>query len=120
MEASIILDNQGDGNYFQNAREFLNSPIVATLLKIVLSTPAQISNILYVNNDSSLGTRHNRTISIGNYVSAKGSTNLIIDVPLDPPVILNGKTYFKTDVAANSEIDLMFYYDQADISDLLE
>jgi hypothetical protein len=120
MEAAIILDNQGDGTYSQSAKEFLNSPIVACLLRIILSTPAQLSNIIYINNDSSLGTRHNRAISIGNYVSAKNSTNLIIDVPLDPPVILNGKTYFKTDVAANSEIDLLFYFDQADISDLLE
>jgi hypothetical protein len=120
MDVAIILDNQGDGNYMQSAREFLTSPIMTDLLKIILSTPAQLSNIVYIKNDSSLGYHHNRTISIGSFVSAKGSTNLIIDVPLDPPVILNGKTYFQTDVAANSEIDLMFYYDQAEISDLLE
>jgi hypothetical protein len=120
MDAAIILDNQGDGNYMQSAREFLTSPISANMLKIVLSTPEQLSNIIYIKNDSSLGPNHTRTISIGSYVSAKGSTNLIIDVPLDPPVVLDGKTYFQTDVAANSEIDLLFFYDQVNISDLLE
>jgi hypothetical protein len=119
-DAAIILDNQGDNTYAQNAREFLTSPIVASRVRIILSTANQLNNILMIRHDRSEGGNYAKDISIRNYVNAKNATNLIIDVPLDPPLVLDGKTYFQTDVEPNSEIDLLFYFDQLDRESLLE
>jgi hypothetical protein len=116
----IILNNAGNNTYAQVAREWLTSPVRADMLRILLSTPDQLNNVLKIRNSTSTGGGSNRDISIGNYVNAKNKSNLIIEVPLDPPVILNGQTYFQTDIEPNSEINLMFYFDQVEIGNFLE
>jgi hypothetical protein len=118
-EVAIILDNAGNDKYAQSSREYLTSPIKADMLRILLSTPDQLQNIIKIRNDKSVGTSSNRDISIGNYVSAENKTNLIIDVPLNPPLLLDGQTYFQTVLEPNSEMDFLFYFDEQDIGELL-
>jgi hypothetical protein len=116
----VILDNSGDDNYNQSAREFLVSPIVTDLVRIILNDASQLDNVLKIKNYKSFGSESNRDISLRQYISAKrDTTNLIIDVPIDPPVRLDGQTYFQTTLAANSEMDLLFYFDQMYIESLL-
>jgi hypothetical protein len=119
-DVAIILDNVGNNIYAQTAREFLTNPILASRVRIILSTAAQLNNTIKIIHDVSEGQKFNKEISVRNYISAKNSTNLIIDVPLDPPLVLDGKTYFQTDIEAGCEIDLLFYCDQLDRESLLE
>lgn len=118
-EVAIILDNAGNNIYAQTAREFLVSPIRAELMRVLLSTASQISNIIKIRNQKSVGSESNRDVILTNYISAMDKTNLIIDVPLNPPLILDGQTSFQVVLAPNSEMHLLFYFSQSDIEKLL-
>lgn len=112
-DIAIILDNQANNVYAQNSREFLVAPIYVSTMRVLLSSQAQLLNTIKIRNSLSVGTESNRDISLTNYVSASTSkTNLILDIDLNPPVKLDGQTYFQTDIEPQSEIDLLFYFDQ--------
>lgn len=119
-DIAIILDNSGNDVYVQTSREYLTSPIKADMMRILIDNTSQIGNIIKIRNKKSVGTESNRDISLSKYVSAMDKTNLVIDVPLDPPLVLDGQTSFQTTIEANSEVIFMFYFDQADISDILK
>lgn len=119
-DIAYTLDNTGNDVYSQTLREYLTSPIKADMMRILLQSTSQIGNLIKIRNQKSVGTASNRDISLGKYVSAMDKTNLIIDIPLDPPLILDGQTSFQTVIQPNSEVIFMFYFDQANISDLLK
>lgn len=108
----IILDNVGDAAYKQSAREFLSNPILADSMKVIMSDDNQVNNIIHIRNVTSFGSQSNRDISLRNHVNAKDFTALILDVPLNPPILLDGQTYFETDLEPLSEMDLLFYFEQ--------
>ena len=116
----IILDNSGDDNYLQSAREFLASPIRVDMMRLLLSTATQIGNVIKIRNQKSVGTLTNRDISLSKYISATNKTNLIVDIPLNPPIVLDGQTSFQVVLAANSQLDILFYFNQTEIGDLLK
>jgi hypothetical protein len=117
---SVILNNSGDNTYQQSAREFLTSPITASFMRIILSTEEQLDNTIKIRNSKSEGGGSNRDISIRNYVSAKNKSNLIIEVPLSPPVYLDGQTYFETILSPSSEMDILFFVDYTPLADVLK
>ena len=119
-DIAIILDNAGNDVYAQTSRDFLTSPVRADLMRVLLDNESQLNNVVKIRNFKSVGTQSNRDISLRQFISAKNPTNLIIDVPLNPPVILDGQTSFRIVIEANSTINLMFYFDQAEIGDLLK
>jgi hypothetical protein len=119
-DTAIILNNAGNDVYAQTAREYLTSPIVADFMRIVLTTATQLNNIIRIRNTKSVGTGSNRDISIGSFVKAGESTNLIIEIPLNPPIILDGQTYFQTVLEPNSEMDILFYFDEQEIGKWLQ
>jgi len=119
-DIAIILDNVGNNIYAQTSREYLTSPIKVDLMRILIDNVDQIGNIIKIRNEKSVGTSSNRDISLSKYISAMNKTNLVIDVPLDPPLILDGQTSFQTVIEANSEVLFMFYFDEKDISDILK
>lgn len=119
----IILDNSGDNAYKQSAREFLTNPILTDFMRVILDNAAQINNIIKVRNVKSFGSESNRDISLRNFADAKNYTNMtanpILDVPLNPPILLDGQTYFETELEANSEMNILFYFDQAEIGEVV-
>jgi|WetSurMetagenome_2_1015567.scaffolds.fasta_scaffold185872_2 hypothetical protein len=119
-EVAIILDNVGNDIYAQASREFLTNPVRVDLMKILLNNASQISDIIKIRNYKSFGSESNRDISLRQYISAMDKTNLIIEVPLNPPLILDGQTYFQLVIEANTEVDFLFYYDQVELSSLLK
>lgn len=116
----IILDNTGDDAYKQSAREFLTNPILTDFMRVILDNADQINNVIKVRNVKSFGSESNRDISLRNYADAKNYTNMttnpILDVPLNPPILLDGQTYFETDLEALSEMDLLFYFEQQEVT----
>jgi hypothetical protein len=90
------------------------------MLRVLLADETQIDNIIHVRNSKSFGSTSNRDISLRNFIKSTDLSNLIIDIPLSPPILLDGQTYFETDLEANSEMDLMFYFDQEEIGSLLK
>lgn len=117
---AIVLDNKGDSTYAQSAREFLTNPISADMVRVMLTNYNQASSIIKVRNTKSIGTHSNRDVSLKNFINAMNRTSLIIDVPLYPPISLDGQTYFETEIEANSQIDLIFYCDQEEIGDIFK
>lgn len=118
-QISIILNNVGNNIYQQSQREFLSSPVIADMMRVILNNSSQLSNIIKIRSTKSFGSQSNRDISLLNYVDAKNKTNLIIDVPLVPRLLLDGTTSVQMDIAANTEIDLLFYIDQVNQGGLL-
>lgn len=116
----IILDNAGDNNYRQSLREYLTSPIKVDMMRLLLDNVSQINNILKIRNSKSVGTQSNRDISLTQYINAMNKTNLIMDIPLDPPMIIDGQTSFQIVLEPTTEINIMFYFDQADRENLLQ
>lgn len=114
-----ITNNVGNDKYNQSAREFLSAPIEVDMMKVILGSEAQINNTIKIRNQTSYGTSSNRDINLRNYIRATDQTNLIIDVPLVPPVLLDGKTYFEVEIEPQNTIDLLFTFEQYDISSLL-
>lgn len=118
-DVAIILDNQGNDIYAQAAREYITSPIITDMVRVILANTAQINNLIKIRNRSTFGSESNRDISLRNFISTTDKTNLIVDIKLTPPIVLDGQTYFQTDIEANSEIDLLFFFEQKDIGELL-
>lgn len=118
-DVAIILDMIGNDKYAQAAREFITNPILTDHMKVFLASTAQLDNIIKVRNEKSFGSQSNRDISLKSFVSAMDKTNLIVDVPINPPILLDGQTYFQTMIEPNSEIDLLFFFDQQELGDLL-
>ena len=119
-EVAIILNNSGNDNYLQSSREFLSSPIKVDMMRLLLSTATQIGNVIKIRNQKSVGTLTNRDISLSKYISATNKTNLIVDIPLNPPIVLDGQTSFQVVLAANSQLDILFYFNQTEIGALLK
>jgi hypothetical protein len=120
-DIAIILDNVGNNMYAQASREFITCPVSTDRVKVLLDNASQIDNLLKIRNYKSFGSEWNRDVSLRQFISAFDKNSLIVDVILNPIVILDGQTYFETDVEANSEIDLLFYLvEQADISNALK
>ncbi len=111
-----ITDNDGDNNYKQSAREFLTSPILVDMLKIILQNEDQINNNIKIRNETSFGVLSNRDIMIRNYISATDFTNLIIDIPLRPALLLDGSTYFQIALQPNSTLELLFSFEQVNMT----
>lgn len=111
----IILNNTGDTTYNQSSREFLANPIKTNLMKVIMTTSDQMNNTISVRNVTSFGSQSNRDISLRNYADAKTFNNLILEIPLNPPILLDGQTYFETDLEPFSEMDLLFYFEQEEI-----
>jgi hypothetical protein len=116
----ILLDLVGNDKYAQTSREFLTSPILTDYVRVLLTTADQINNVIRIRNEKSFGSESNRDISLQKYISATDRTNLIIDIPISPPILLDGQTFFETDIEPQSEIDLLFFFDQKDIGDKLK
>jgi hypothetical protein len=89
------------------------------MVRVLLNKASQLNNIVKIRNQKSFGGEWNRDISLQNYIKSSDKTNLIIDITLDPPLVIDGQTFFQMDIEANSEIDLMFYFDQAESGKLL-
>lgn len=119
-DTAIILNNIGNNTYIQSAREFLVSPIKVIMMRVILNSEEQINNILKIRNSKSVGTQSNRDISLFQYIDALNKTNLIMDIMLDPPLILDGQTSFQITIEPYNEIDLLFYFDQSDRENLLQ
>jgi hypothetical protein len=119
-QVAILTNNTGNNIYAQAGREFLTNPIKATSLKILVDNDAQISDNIKIRNYRSSGGESNRDISLRRYISATDKNARIIDVVLDPPVILDGQTYFELSIEPGSEVDFLFYFEQAELSELLK
>jgi hypothetical protein len=119
-DVPILLDNSGNDVYSMASLEFLTNPIRTDLMKVLLGSTAQLENIIKIRNFTSFGSESNRDISLKKFISALDKTNLIVDVILNPPVILDGQTYFQTDIEPNSELGLLFFYDQFDLVEFLK
>lgn len=119
-ETAIILNNSGNNVYAQSAREFLTSPVKVDVMRILLNNVNQLNNVLKIRNSKSVGTQSNRDISLYQYINAMNKTNMIVDIVLDPPIILDGNTSFQIPIEGNTEIDLLFYVIQSDIENLLQ
>jgi hypothetical protein len=111
-ETAIILNNSGNDRYAQVSRDLLANPVRANLLKIILDNESQLNNLIQIRNQTSFGGESNRDISLKNYVNALNKTNLILEIPLNPAINLDGETYFQTELAANSTIDMIFFEDK--------
>jgi hypothetical protein len=111
----IILDNVGDDAYKQLGRDTLTNPITTSMMRVMLSSEAQIDNNIKIRNTTSFGKSYSRDLSLRNFIDSTTYSNLIIDIKLQPPIILDGQTYFETDLEALSEMDILFYYEQVDI-----
>ena len=118
-DVAIILNNSGNNIYAQTARELLNSPVAVDFMRVLLSNPSQIANTIKIRNSKSVGSASNRDVMLQNYINATNKTNEVIDIPLNPPLVLDGQTYFETVLEGNSEIHLMFFFDQNDIEGLI-
>ena len=112
MSTKIILNNSGNDEYKSLARDLVTAPILVKFMKLILANTSQLTSILEVKNKTFTGAEFNRTISPADYVSAQSRTNLILLIPFDPPLILDGNTYFTMTIPANSTIVMAFYYDK--------
>jgi hypothetical protein len=115
-----IENNVGNNVYAQTAREFLTSPIETDMVRVLIDNEEQLNYNLKIKNYRSTGRESNRELPLRNYISAsKSTTNLIVDIKIDPPVILDGQTYFEVTLAPSTQMNLMFYFDQVYLESLL-
>ena len=112
MANSIILDNAGDDSYNFLSRDWASNPIKCKWLKIILASESQLSQVMTVTSVTSTGAKDIRKISFQRYVSAANLGGLIVKIPLEPALLLDGNTSFKLAVPAFSQVVMMFYYDQ--------
>ena len=112
MSANIILNNSGNDSYYALSRDWLSTPILTRFMKLILADESQLASILQIKNKIFAGAQNNRKLSLSSYVNAQSKSNLILLIPFDPPLILDGNTYFTMTIPANSTVIMAFYYDQ--------
>jgi hypothetical protein len=114
-----VTNNQGSNRYAQVSRDFLISPVAVDFLRVIIDNNNQLLNLIKIRNSSSTGRTANRDISLSSYTNALNKTNLIVDIPLEPAMVIDGQTYFETDIEPYSEIYLIFYYKQQEIASIM-
>jgi hypothetical protein len=112
MANPIILNNAGDDQYGFLGREWTSNPIKCSYLKLFLSESAQANEILEIRSKTASGAFDYRKISLSNYIDSKDKDSKIILIPLNPVLVLDGSTYFRLKIPAQSEITMVFYYDK--------
>ena len=110
--AKIILNNSGNDSYNILSRDWTATPVLARFMKIILASTSQLSAILEVKNKAFTGGEMNRKIVLGEYVSALNKSSLILVIPFNPTLILDGNTYFAITIPANSTVTMAFYYEK--------
>jgi hypothetical protein len=113
MANPVILNNSGDDDYKFVSRNWISNPVKCKLLKIILADESQLSQILTITSFTSTGGQDVRKFSFGKYVNSIDKNNLIIQIPLNPVLILDGQTKFKLSIPAYSQVTMMFFYDHS-------
>jgi hypothetical protein len=111
-ENPIILNNSGDDNYAMMARDWTTNPVSVKYMKLILSDSAQLVQTFEIKSRNSLGKTHNRVLSLTDYTDAQDKQGLILTIPFDPPLIMDGNTYFIMKVPAFSRTQMMLFYEQ--------
>lgn len=112
MANPVILNNVGDDNYKLVAREWIGDPVKCEAVKIFLADDSQINTILEIRSKTSSGAQDARKLSFSRYVSTKNRSSLIVTIPLQPYLILDGSTSFKMTIPALSQVVMIFYYNR--------
>jgi len=108
----ILYNNIGDDNYNAVNREWASNPIKCNELKVFLADESQLQQVMEIRSFNSNGVQEKRQIAFQKYVSAKDPNSLIVNIPLVPDIIIDGKTSFKIKIPALSQIKLMFFYNR--------
>lgn len=114
FENPIILNNAGDDNYGMVARDWATNPITVKYMRLILSDLAQLVQRFEIRNRTSFGKNTNRVLSLSEFSNATDKQGLILVIPFDPPLIMDGNTYFVMKVPPFSRVLMMFYYEQFD------
>ena len=109
-DSPIILNNSGDNSYNFLGREWTAKPVKCDYVKLFLSESTLAKETLTIETTNSTGIRDKREISLLNYISAEDKNNNIVLIPFKPELILDGSTFFKIRIPAQSEILMVFYY----------
>lgn len=115
FENPIILNNSGDDNYAMMTRDWSSNPVTVKYMKIILSDAAQLVQLFEIKSRTSWGKNYNRTLSLSEYGSATDKQGLILTIPFDPVLIMDGDTYFVMKVPPFSRTTLMFFYEQTGV-----
>jgi hypothetical protein len=118
-ENPIILANQGDDNYKFVNRDLISSPIMTKFMRLFLADESMLQQTIQIRSTSSTGKMDIRHISLSTYPMDTDATNLILLIPLTPPLLLDGNTSFRINIPAQSNIRMMFYFDRNNIADIL-
>lgn len=118
-ENPIILANQGDNNYQFVNRDWATTPIKAKFLRLFLADESMLQQTMEIRTVSSTGLLDVRKIPLSSYSLATDKTNLILFIPLIPPLILEGNTSFRLNIPAQSTVRMMFYFDRVSFANLL-
>lgn len=112
FENPIILNNSGDDNYAMLTRDWSSNPVEVKYMKLILSDASQLVQRFEIKSRTAFGKDFNRTLSLSEYTDALNKQNLILTIPFDPPLIMDGDTYFVMKIPAFSRTQMMFFYDQ--------
>jgi hypothetical protein len=112
----IILNNSGDDQYKMLSREWISNPVLCKHLKIMLADASQLAQAIEIKSHTSTGAEDNRTITLAKYINSSDKSNLIVDVPLIPELLLDGSTYFRIKIPALSQVILVFSYEQGKVT----
>jgi hypothetical protein len=112
FENPIILNNAGDNAYAMLARDWATNPVAVSYLRLILADSSQLTQTLEIKNRTSFGAEKNRVLSLGQFGNALDKQGLILVIPFNPPLIMDGNTYFIMKVPAFSRVLMMFYYEQ--------
>jgi len=115
FENPIILNNAGDDNYAMLTRDWSTNPVTVKHMKILLADSAQLVQLFELKSRTAFGKSYNRTLSLSEFTNASDKQGLILEVPLNPPLIMDGDTYFVMKVPPFSRVQLIFYYEQNQI-----
>jgi hypothetical protein len=115
----IILNNSGNDDYAFVARDWSINAVKVKYLRIILDSSTELTKTLEIKNRNSTGYARNRRIPLSSYTNAENKTDLILLIPFDTELILDGKTYFTMNIPASSQIIMMFYYVQNPVEDKL-
>lgn len=105
-----LTNNNANDQYGFLGREWTSKPIKCDYVKLFLSEDTIINETLTIVSKNSTGTQDVREYSLSNYINATDRSSKIVLIPLKPQLILDGSTYFKIRIPAQSSIDMIFYY----------
>jgi hypothetical protein len=113
------IETSADDYTSANTDYNINPISVTSMTLFYKNGGVSLNNPLNYSYSSSTGKEVRKLINPRSYLDVTGQSDKIIEIEFTQPIIIDSKHFFKVDLEPSEQITFAFFYEQANISDIL-